>query len=420
MSKINNEAASRSLLLTASNHAVNRGDDMAKNHSTTPNIIRKTYRYRAYPQSQAVWHKLERTLDLCRNLYNCALEERQTAWERQKCHIPISYFSQANQLSAIKQDLPEYQDVGSQVLQDVLRRLDKAFKAFFRRVQNGENPGYPRFKGKNRYHSFIYPSESGWKLNGNKLKLNKIGTLKLRLHRPIKGQIKTVTILRKAGKWYVCFSVILPKPEPLPKTGKQVGIDVGLESFATLSDGTKVENPRWHRQAEHKLKQTHQKVSKRRKGSKRRAKAVRQLQRAHAKVSNQRRDFHHKLARKLVQSHDLIAFESLNINDMVRNPYLAKSIADAGWGNFLRLLNYKAEEAGREVIAVNPQLTSQLCSGCGERVDKGLSQRWHACPHCGLSVHRDHNSAQNILQWGTTGRGGDLVAGSVEARSPVL
>ncbi|MFQ5796947.1 MAG: RNA-guided endonuclease InsQ/TnpB family protein, partial [Candidatus Bipolaricaulia bacterium] len=366
--------------------------------------------------------RLERTLDLCRNLYNCALEERRTAYRHNG--ISVTYVSQANQLPAIKRDLPEYQEVGSQVLQDVLRRLDNAFKAFFRRLRNGEKPGYPRFKGRNRYDSFTYPQAGmGWRLSGKKLHLTKIGTLKLRLHRPLQGEIKTVTIRRSAGRWYVCFSVELPKPEPLPKTGKRVGIDVGIESFATTSDGTQVENPRWYRKAEWELKQAQRKVSKRKKGSKRRAKAVRQLQRVHAKIGNQRRDFHHKLANKLVEKNDVIAFEQLNIKGMVRNKYLAKSISDAGWGQFLRLLCTKAAEAGRAAIAVKPNLSSQLCSRCGKRVDKGLSQRWHACPHCGLSLHRDHNSALIILQWGTTGRGDAnlcIASSVVEARSPCL
>jgi len=375
---------------------------MAKSNSTPSASIRKAFRYRAYPTSKGTVARLQHTLDLCRNLYNCALEERRNAYRHNG--ISINYFSQANQLPAIKRDLPEYKDVGAHVLQDVLRRLDKAFKAFFHRVHNGEKPGYPRFKGRNRYDSFTYPDVAGWKLNGKKLRLTKIGTLKLRLHRPIQGEIKTVTIQCKVGKWYVCFSVVIPKPDPLPKTGKQVGIDVGIESFATTSDGAQIENPRWYRRAEWKLKQAQRKVSKRKKGSKRRAKAVRQLQRAHVKIGNQRRDFHHKLANKLIAESDVIAFEKLNVKGMVQNPYLAKSISDAGWGQFLRILCVKAVEAGRTAIAVKPQLTSQLCSGCGQRVDKGLSQRWHGCPHCGLWLHRDHNAAHNILQWGTTGR----------------
>lgn len=234
---------------------------MTKSNSTSPNPIPKTYKYRAYPNSKATHARLERTLNLCRNLYNCALEERKHAYRHNG--ISVSYLSQANQLPAIKRDLPEYKDVGVHVLQDVLRRLDKAFKSFFRRVQNGEKPGYPRFKGRNRYDSFTYPDAAGWQLNGKKLRLTQIGTLKLRLHRPIQGEIKTVTIQRNAGKWYVCFSVVMPKPEPLPKTGQQVGIDVGIESFATLSDGTQIENPRWYRNAEHKLKQAQRIVSKR-------------------------------------------------------------------------------------------------------------------------------------------------------------
>lgn len=359
--------------------------------------MRKSFKYRLYPTRKQA-ECLQRTLDLCRELYNAALEERRTAWRERG--IAISYTAQAAQLPDIKRDRPDLAEVYSQVLQDVLRRLENTFQAFFRRVRNGEKPGFPRFKGHSRYDSFTYPQyPSGVSLR-EKLYLSKIGGIRIKLHREIKGTIKTVTIKREVGKWYAVFSCQDVPIQTLPKTGAAVGIDVGLESFAMLSNGTRIENPRWYRSAKRKLRMAHRVVSKREHGSQRRKKAVRLLQVAYAKVRNQRRDFQHKLSRWLVTNYDVIAFEDLNIKGMIRNPYLAKSISDAGWGQFIALLLYKAEEAGKEAIAVSPQLTSQRCSGCGEIVAKSLSQRWHLCPHCGLSLHRDHNSALEILRLG--------------------
>lgn len=360
--------------------------------------MRRSFKYRLYPtKGQA--ERLQRTLDLCRELYNAALEERRKAWRQ--CRLSLNYHDQRGQLPDVKRDRPDVAEAHSQVLQDVLCRLEKTFQAFLRRCRNGEIPGYPRFKGYNRYDSFTYPQyPSGATLRDNRLYLSKIGGIRIKLHRAIKGKVKTVTIKREAGKWYAVFSCENVPSKPLPKTGQVVGIDAGLESFVTLSDGTQIMNPRWYRQAQRRLKMSQRVVSKRKRGGRRRAKAIRVLQVAHAKVRNQRRDFHYKLAHKLVRDYDLIAFERLNIKGMVRNRHLAKSISDAGWGQFLRILSFKAEEAGKRVVEVNPYRTSWVCSHCGEPVDKSLCERWHLCHHCGLSIPRDHNSAINILNLG--------------------
>ncbi|MFQ5794044.1 MAG: RNA-guided endonuclease InsQ/TnpB family protein [Candidatus Bipolaricaulia bacterium] len=259
--------------------------------------------------------------------------------------------------------------------------------------------------GSNSSFTFPQPSNGSVHLKDGKLWLSKIGAVKIKLHRPLQGRIKTATIIRKAGRWYACFSVEMDQPEPLPKMGKDVGIDVGVESLATLSDGTQIENPRWYRKAERRLTKAQRRVSRRKRGSNRHHKAVRLLQRAHEKVQNQRKDFHHKLSRKLVNQYDRIYYEDLNIQNMVKNCHLAKSISDAGWGQFLRYVCYKAEEAGRDVVAVTPQWTNQKCSGCEEIVIKSLSQRWHRCPHCGLELHRDHNAAVNIQRLGRSLQG---------------
>lgn len=358
--------------------------------------MRKSFKYRLYPTGKQA-ERLQHTLDLCRELYNAALEERCTAWGHHG--VGINYLHQAMQLPALKQDRPDLAEVHSQVLQDVLRRLEKTFQAFFRRCRNG-TPGYPRFRGYNRYASFTYPQYPSGAGLRDRLYLSKIGGVKIKLHRPIKGTIKTVTIKREAGKWYAIFSCENVPANPLSRSGLSVGIDVGLESFVTLSDGTQIHNPRWDRQAQRRLRMSQRVVSKRKRGARRRAKAVRVLQVAHAKVRTQRLDFHYKLAHKLVSEYDLIAFERLNIQGMVHNRHLSKSISDAGWGQFLGILSSKAEEAAKRAVDVTPYRTSQDCSACGEPVNKPLSERWHLCHTCGLSIPRDHDSAINILNLG--------------------
>ena len=280
----------------------------------------------------------------------------------------------------------------------MLRRLDKAFKAFFRRVKAGEKPGYPRFKGKGRYDSITFPSYGdGCKLKGNRLYVQHVGQIKIKLHREIAGRIKTVTVRRQADLWFVTFSCEV-ESHRLPPTGKAVGVDLGIESFAITSDGEFFESARYLRNAERNLKRLQRQVSRRKKGSNRRKKAVQQLARAHMRVACQRRDTAHKVARSLVNRYDLIAVEDLNIRGMLKNHHLAKSISDAGWNLFVTILKAKAAEAGRQVVEVDPRNTSQICSGCGEIVPKLLSQRWHSCPHCDTSLHRDVNAAVNILR----------------------
>jgi putative transposase len=227
----------------------------------------------------------------------------------------------------------------------------------------------------------------------------------VRWSRRIEGLPKTVTISREADGWYVCFSCADVSTQPLPPTGQETGIDLGLEAFATLSDGTRIFHPGWYRRAERKLKTAQRCVSRRKKWSNRRRKAVQLLAKAHQKVKRQRADFHHKTALALVREYDTIYHEDLQTANMVRNHHLAKSISDAGWAAFLTILSYKAACAGKRVVAVPPAYTSQTCSGCGAIVSKGLSVRWHACPDCGTSLHRDHNAARNIERLGQSHRG---------------
>jgi putative transposase len=220
--------------------------------------------------------------------------------------------------------------------------------------------------------------------------------------RPLGGTPKTVTVSREADGWYVCFSCADVPMRLLPPTGQETGIDLGIEAFATRSDGTRIFNPGWYRKAERALKAAQRRISRRKKGSSRRGKAVILLAKAHQKVHRQRQDFHHKTALALVRATDVIYHEDLQTANMLKNHHLAKSISDAGWAAFLSILSYKAACAGRSVVAVPPAYTSQRCSGpgCGAMVQKGLSIRWHSCPECGASLHRDHNAALNILMLG--------------------
>jgi putative transposase len=322
------------------------------------------------------------------------------------CGVSVTVTSQSAQLPKIKDVRPEYHDIHSQVLQDVLTRLDRAFQAFFRRVKNGEQPGYPRFQGANRYDSFTYKQfGNGATLDNGCLVLSKIGRIALRWSRPLEGTPKTVTVSREADGWYASFSCADVPIKPLPLTGEETGIDLGLESFATLADGRQIASPRVFRIAERNLKRAQRRVSRRKHGSHRRRKAVKLLARAHQKVRRARADFHHKTALSLVQQYDTIYHEDVQTANMVKNHRLAKSIADAGWSQFLNILSFKAACAGRRVIAVNPAYTSQVCSGCGVLVKKGLSVRWHTCPDCGTSLHRDHNAAKNIERAGQALRG---------------
>jgi putative transposase len=360
-------------------------------------IVRKAFQYRLCP-TRAQGVEMQTMLDRCRELYNAGLEERREAYRR--CDASVSSAAQQAQLPEVKRLRPEYADLDAQMLQDVLQRLDRAFTGFFRRLKAGQKAGYPRFKSRDRYDSCTF-KQTGWKLQDGRLSLRGIGALKVRWSRPIEGTIKTVTIRRDADQWYVCFSCVVEIADPLPDSARPaVGIDLGLEHFATLSDGTHIANPRHFRTGEAGLARRQQALSRKKRGSNRRKKARLLVAKAHRKTRNQRRDFQHKTANRLVQTHGLIAVEDLRVGNMVRNHCLAKSISDAGWGQFIAILSSKAEGAGCTVVAVNPAGTSQACSQCGMLCPKALDVRWHQCDHCGCSLQRDHNAARNILALG--------------------
>ncbi len=357
-------------------------------------MIRKSYKFRMYPNAEQSAN-LERSLDLCRELYNAAIQERRDAWKLNR--INISFFDQSKQVTAIRQVRPEYLNIQARVCRQVLRQVDRSFQAFFRRVKTGHKPGFPRFKGKNFFNSFFYNAE-GFRFLGNKLRLANIGLVAIKLHRAMQGTVKEVTVKREGSKWYAIASCADVPANPLPDIGEQIGIDVGIENFATLSDGTQIDNWKYYESTAAKLRVAQRRVSRRKKGSNRRRKAVAMLRAIHQKVFNQRSDFQHKLSTRLVNEFDLIAIEKLNIKGMARG-ILAKQIHDASWSNFFYKLTYKAESAGRKLIEVDPRNTSQTCT-CGAVVKKDLSVRWHDCSECGLSNHRDIVAAQNILKLG--------------------
>ena len=360
----------------------------------------KAYKFRIYPtKSQRT--KMERTLDLCRWTYNQTLAYRKDAWEKEG--KSVSKYETHNLIHVLKRDKPELKKVYAQTLQDVQERVDLAFKAFFRRVRARENPGYPRFKGAGQYESFTYPQpEKGGNLVNNKVRLPKIGDIKIKLHRPIKGKIKRLTVRRAAtGKWYACFSVeIEDQPKPPWKDGSLVGIDVGLESFATLSNGEKISNPRFFRHEEDVLAKAQSKRDKLPKGSVFRRKASKVVARIHERIANRRSNFIHQISHDLVSKFGFIVFEDLNIQNMLQNHNLAKSIHDVAWNMLVTLTSYKAESAGSMVVLVDPRNTSKMCSRCGTLIEKSLSDRVHNCTQCGLSMDRDWNAAIIILRLG--------------------
>jgi len=409
----------------------------------------RVYRYRLNPTPGQERVLLD-TLELLRELYNASLQERKNSYRRfvveregalyvqvkhdDMPHKPISAYAQMKELPEVKTLRPEYSAMYSQILQDVIKRLDKAFDAFFRRVKDGETPGYPRFKGYGRYHSFTYPQAENGSVKivsgGKRVRLSSIGNVKLYMHRPMEGRVKNATVtLSGDGHWYISFCCVDVPMKVLPKTGCDIGIDLGLKVFAATSDGEFVENPRPMKSARLQVERAQRKVSRRKKGSNRRCKAVKLLAKHHARVANVRRDHHYKVAYNLVQEYDMIAIEDLNVKGLASG-MLAKSFADVGLGDFTQILVNKAESAGRELIKVNPAGTSQRCAAwicscgwaghpkkgwcptygcpkcggqvrpCDNVVKKDLSVRVHECPVCKFREDRDVNAALNILRLG--------------------
>lgn len=364
--------------------------------------MRRTYRYRIHP-TKAQATKLTGTLDLCRWVYNKTLETRKNAWEQEG--TSLGYLETKKMLPQWKEDKPELKQVHSQVLQDVVQRVNLAYEAFFRRVKAGEDkPGYPKFQSWKYYDSFTYPQYGSafYITDDGVLHLSKIGDIEINLHRPIEGPIKTLTIkCSKLGKWYACFSCIVD-PDPLPETTSIVGVDMGLSSFATLSNGEKIPNPRFFKQDEKELNHMRSRQDKAPKGSQEWKKLHRAVLHIEERIKNRRNNFAHQESQKLVDRFQIVVFEDLDIKDMMSDNWksMNRSISDVAWSRFIEFTRAKAEAAGRTVILVDPKNTTQECSQCHEIVPKTLSDRIHSCPHCGLEIDRDVNAALNVLARG--------------------
>ena len=347
----------------------------------------KTYKFRLYPNIEQD-NILQETLNTCRFIYNMALEDRINCYNR--TGKSLSNYDQSQWLKELDNNI--YQ----QVAQNVLNRLNKAYDNFFRRVKNGEKPGFPRFQGFNRYDSFTYP-QSGFKIINNRhVSLSKIGILKFIQHRNINGKIKTCTIKKYNNKWFINFSCEISEVEKID-INNCIGIDLGLITLATLSNGTKIENPRILNRYIDRIKDLQRKLSLKQKGSNNYKKLKLRITRLYQKLVNVRNDHLHKLSRKLVDEYDLIVLEDLNIKQMVKSNYLSRSIHDVSWNKLVNFITYKADYAGKFIELINPYNTSKQCSNCGNIKEKlSLSTRIYKCKKCNLKIDRDLNAAINI------------------------
>ena len=381
--------------------------------------MRTSYQYRLKPTKKQA-EIIDNTLDMLRHQYNFQLAQRFDWQEQNKCsidrcslfvcHLPElkdkpNRYSQQATLTQLKVDCPWYKNVHSQVLQEVPKKVELAFDKWLKGDCNGKRLGKPRFKAKGQYKTFTYPQFKQHHFVNNKIKLAKIGDIKVIVHRQIPNgfDIKTVAVTKKANGYYVTLSLddkTIPEIKPDFNADNVVGIDVGLIDFIVTSDNQRIAAPKFLRKSERKLKSAQRRVSRRIKGSNRRKKAIKKLGIQHKKVADTRKDFHFKTANNLLKKYDVIAVEKLNIKGLAKSR-LAKSVNDAGWGQFISILTVKAENAGLKVVAVNPSGTSQECSSCGTKVIKPLSQRTHDCPNCKVSLCRDLNASLNIKERGT-------------------
>ncbi|NJS11913.1 MAG: transposase, partial [Microcoleus sp. CSU_2_2] len=372
--------------------------------------MRTSYQYRLRPTKlQAV--EIDRWLSMLCAQYNYLLADRFNWYEQNRspinacplvCYLPElrdnpDYYSQKKTLPHLKKTHPWYAGVYSQVLQDVVKRVKVTFDRFLKGDSNGKRSGRPRFKPRSRYRTFTYPQVKDGCLQNNLINLPRLGNVKVVLHRSIPDgfKIKTVSLTKKADGYYVTLSLedpTVPEIKPDFNPQKITGIDMGLKDFLTTSEGETVAIPQHYRKAQKRLRTIQKRVSRRKQGSNRRQKAVKQLGKCHKKVADKRKNFHFKTANTLLKKYDVIAVEDLNVLGLARTK-LAKSVLDAGWSSFLSILTNKAVNAGLLVVPVSAYNTSQDCSGCGKKVPKKLHERWHHCPNCRCSLDRDHNAA---------------------------
>jgi putative transposase len=358
-------------------------------------MMNLVYRFAIEPTS-AQEQRLFYIFDLCRKLYNLALEQRIQHYK--ETGQGLSYYDQQEQLPSFKAEHPEYRHVPSQSLQDVLRRLDHAFVNFFER-----RAGFPRFKDKLRLRSITIPQSELQRNFGTEgyIYIPKVGHIRMHGHQHFDpATVKIINVKHHNGKWHVNLTAEAPVQARQGNMKRVVGVDMGLHDLAVTSDGAHHDNPRWLHQSEKRLKKLQRRLSKKKKGSRNRKRARVKLQRAHDQIANQRKDFLHRLSYGLVQAYDLICIEDLSVQGMMNNHQLAKSIANASWHRLANYLDYKCVKYGKRLVRVSPENTTQDCSECGRHVPKSLSERTHHCPGCGISLDRDENAARNILKRG--------------------
>lgn len=384
--------------------------------------MRRAYKFRMRPTVRQ--HiALAACVDAHRELYNAALQERRDAWRASRTRI--SYGDQSAQLKGIRRERPNVATWSFSSQQATLRRLNRAFEGFFRRVKAGTAPGYPRFKGAHRFDTVEWPKDGDgarWHPDTGRVYLQGIGQVKVTAHRAVLGRVKTIQIRREGRRWMLILSCDDVPATQMPGTGRRVGVDVGIASFATTSDGVHIGNPRWARTAAAGLATAQQRLARAQRGSNNRGRRRETVAARHRKVANQRRDFHHKTSRTLVETYDVIAVEDLAIANMLRRARsmpdpdkpgaflpsgaaaktgLNRSISDASWGQFVSILRAKAEDAGRTAIEVDPRHTSDRCEACGHAAKENrITQAVFACRACGHQAHADEHAARNILRAG--------------------
>lgn len=393
----------------------------------------RAFRFQLCPTNKQTY-TLERLLAGQRELYNAAMEERRGAWRWNR--RSVTKFEQYRTLSGLREVRPDTLAFGVTVCRGTLNRLDLAFRAFFRRVKAGQTPGFPRFQARHRFDSVSWPDRSGWKLDEvqHRIYLQGVGQVKYRKNLPLRGSPKTMTLRREGRRWFVIVFCGDVPAQPRPETGREIGIDLGVTALVATSEGDTFDNPRWFRHGADRLAVAQRALATKQKNSARRRRAVEGVARAHRKIRHQRRNHAHLLSRRLVDANDVIVHEDLRVTSLTRRPRprpledgthepngasakagLNREILSAGWGQLLRFISYKAEEAGRTVIAVDPRHTSLTCHACGFVDAANRTGTVFRCKRCGHTDHADINAAKNILRAGLARREHSRVANRVVA-----